>query len=151
MKAEAQAFEIKTEQISLHELGALVPQIAGLLRSWGYDTLSVTFGYGCNAPTEQLWQPQEVETEQVPAFVQHGVRTGILLLGGCDLHIEDRERTLEFRLCHESDAHFECVQQDRVQEVERRWLKQGLVLYISTGPKGSALPKEWKRIDPGAS
>lgn len=151
MKAEPQAVEIRTESLSPNQLASSVPEIAGLLRSWGHDSVTVTYGYGCKAPTEELWQPQEIQTERLPAFVERSVHTGTLLLGRCDLHVEDREKTLEFRLCHESDMHFESVDQSLVDKIEALWLQKGMTLFVSAGPKGSALPKEWKRIDPQAS
>lgn len=148
MKTEAQALEIRTEPLSPNKLVSSIPAMVSLLRSWGRDSLTATFGYGCKAPIEDLWQPKEIQTEQLPAFVQHSVDAGIFLPGRCDLHIEDKKKIFEFRLCHESDMHFESVDESLADVVKTLWLHEGMTLYTSAGPKGSALPKQWKRVLP---
>ena len=148
MKTELQAQEIRTEPLNISQLATSVTDITALLQSRDLDSVEVTYGWACKLPEDQLWRPKEIKTQQLQFFIERSVDTGVYQFGRCDLHIEDKQKTFEFRLCHESDVHFESIDQTLVAKVESLWLQKGLTLYISTGPKGSALPKEWKRIDP---
>jgi hypothetical protein len=60
---------------------------------------------------------------------------GIFRLGQCDLHIEDRQKTLEFLLCHESDIHFASADQRLVEQIISLWHAKGIALYVGPGPK----------------
>ncbi|HTA70439.1 MAG TPA: hypothetical protein VK776_19260 [Bryobacteraceae bacterium] len=148
MGTEVQAQEVRTEPLNETQLALLVTDIAHLLQSWGYTSVTVTLGFGCNLPPEQLWRRREIEAKQIAAFVERSAEDGVFQFGRCDLHIEDKQATLEFRICHESDIHFESIDPSQVTKVLELWLQQGMTLYLSAGPKGNALPKEWKRIDP---
>jgi hypothetical protein len=53
---------------------------------------------------DRRWQPHDLVTVEIEPFVVHSEQKGIFGFGQCDLHIEDRQETLEFRLCHESDV-----------------------------------------------
>ncbi len=56
---------------------------------------------------DELWHPTEINTLELAAFVEQSVRDGIFQFGGSDLHVEDVDGTIKFRLCHERDIHFE--------------------------------------------
>jgi hypothetical protein len=144
------AQEIETRPLTIEELQARIPEIERFLLDWGYDRVNATFGYGSKLPMNKLWIPTEIDTSSIGAFVESAVRKGIFEVGHSDLHIEDRQETLEFRLCHESDIHFESSNQGFVEKVITLWRGRGLGLRVSTAPKGSALPKVWTPIDPGS-
>ena len=148
MNAQTQAEELRTEPIAPERIAALVPEIVQLLRGWGIDNVTVTYGYECKLPEDELWQPKKMRVEEVEAFINKSVAVGIFRFGECDLHIEDLDRTLEFRLCHESDVHFESVNAALVAQVAAHWHREGLTLYTSSGPKASGFPKRWARVDP---
>jgi hypothetical protein len=149
MRATVFAQQVKTRPLTVEELRARIPEIQHLLLGWGHDRVSVTFGYGTKLPMDQLWIPKEIDTSSIGAFVDGAVRKGIFEVGGSDLHIEDRQETLEFRLCHESDIHFESTDQGLVEQVITFWRGRGLGIQVSTGEKGSALPRVWTSADPG--
>ena len=142
------AEEVTTEPLGIEQLQAMVPSIIRFLSAWGRDRVEVKYGYACNLPIDQLWRPIEVETLLLEAFVQRSVRDGVFQFGQCDLHIEDPAHTLEFKLSHESDIYFASTDRSLVDQVTKAWHEQGLVLYLSEGPQGSAAPKHWRRIDP---
>jgi hypothetical protein len=144
----APAWEARTEPLDVARLRARVPEIAQLLNDWRFERVDATYGYGCNLPMNQLWQATEIDAMHLDAFVTDGVRSGIIKIGSCDLHIEDREKTIEFRICHESDVHFESTNKGLVDQVVKLWLGEGFTVYVAEGPKGSALPKNWTRLDP---
>src|SRR6266571_4069447 len=114
MGSTVQAQQVRTGQLTADQLQPLVAEIQRLLRDWGYDRVKVTFGHGCSLPVDQLWQPREINAIELQSFIEASIRNGVFRFGRCDLHIEDREETLEFRLCHESDIHFESTEQERV-------------------------------------
>jgi hypothetical protein len=149
MRSTVLARQVRTKPLAIEALQARIPEIQHLLLNWGYDRINVTFGYGSKLPMNQLWVPTEIDTSSLGAFIGDASRKGIFELGQSDLHIEDRQETLEFRLCHESDIHFESIDQGLVEQVITLWRGRGLGLNVSTGPKGSALAKVWTPIDPG--
>ena len=100
---------------------------------------------------DQLWRPTEIGTLELDVFVRHSEQEGIFKFGRCDLHIEDQHKKLEFRLCHESDIHFESAERPLVDQVIALWQSKGFTLYVSPGPKGSTLRGEWQRIDAHAN
>ncbi len=125
----------------------MVPLICGQLRDWGQECIQVTYGFGCNLSVEDLWRPEEVHLSELDAYIQHSDRVGIFRFGECDLHIEDAAERLEFVLCHESDIHFASVDEIPVRQVIALWRGEGLTIYVSPGPKGSAGPRTWERLE----
>ena len=141
------AQKIVTRPLTVEELLVRIPEIQRLLLDWGYDRVNVTFGWETKLPMNQLWIPTEIDTSSLGAFIDNAVQKGIFEFGRSDLHIEDRQEELEFRLCHESDIHFESIDKGLIERLITRWRGCGLGLSVSTGPKGSGLPTEWTPID----
>ena len=141
--------EVRTESLAGSQLQDGVLEIVGLLRSWALDRVDLSYGWGCNLPMDKLWRPQQIDAAQLGAFVEQSVAEGTFRFGQCDLHIEDLRRTLKFTICHESDIHFESAARELVDEIVSRWLVRFSVLYVRTGPKGSARAAEqWSRRIP---
>ena len=146
MSNDVQHQEVRTQPLTVDQLRERVPEISTLLRSWGYERITVMYGSESNLLMDDLWRPMEIDTLALPAWIERTQREGIFRYGRSDLHIEDLQKTLEFLLCHESDIHFASTDQSRVQEVITLWRAKGFTLYVSPGPKGSASRKDWKRI-----
>jgi hypothetical protein len=140
--------EVRTEPLPVEQLRGNIPDIISFLLSLGYERVTVTYGFGCNLPIDRLWKPVETHTGQLSAYIERSEQEGVFQLGRCDLHIEDAQNTLEFRLCHESDIHFASTDRTLVEQAIALWQKRGLVLYVSPGPKGSAGPMQWRRLEP---
>ncbi len=102
-----------------------VPEIAKLLRSNGIEDAIVYYGWGTRLEINQLWSPIEVKVEDLPAFVRDSVAQGIFSPGNSDLIIEDKARTLNFLLCHESDIHLMTENQKLINETNRHWSEMG--------------------------
>lgn len=141
------AEEVRTEPTDIDHLLRGVVDIENLLLAWRCDHVDVTYGFGCNVPMDKLWQHKEVETSALAKFIVRSAQDGAFRPGHSDIHSEDRQRSFEFRLCHESDMHFESVEPELVAQVITLWRGQGRVVFAATGPKASAFPKEWKRIE----
>ena len=138
--------EVRTEPLAVSQLTRAVPEIIDFLRSWGYDRVQITYGWGCRLPIERLWCPIQFDVSQLGVFVEAALREGMFQFGNSDLHIEDLQKKLEFLICHESDIHFASTDQNLVEEIIAKWLDRGFVVYVSPGPKGSARAKEWTRL-----
>jgi hypothetical protein len=138
--------EVCTEPLSIDQLRESLSEMTEFLLSVGHNHVSVTYGWGCNLPADQLWLPAQIDTAQLESFVQQSVRNGVFVFGCSDLHIEDPQKTLEFRLCHESDIHFGSDDPRLLELVINLFKQKGRTLYSSPGPRGSAARKEWKRI-----
>ena len=138
--------EVRTESLIGSQLQDGVPEIVSALRSWGLDRVDLSYGWGCNLPMEKLWRPQQIDAAQLGAVIEQSVADGTFRFGHGDLHIEDLRRTLKFTICHESYIHFESANRQLVDEIVSRWLVRFSVLYVRTGPKGSARAAEqWRR------
>ena len=146
MKSEVKFQEVRTEPLANDRIPEFVPEITRTLGSWGHTRIKVTHGFGCNLPIDRLWQAIEIATPQLAFFIERSLREGTFRYGRCDLHIEDLQETLEFKLCHESDVHFASTDPNLVEQVITLWRRDGIALFASPGPKGSALRKEWKQI-----
>jgi hypothetical protein len=138
--------EVRTEPLSLDELRGSAPEMTESLRSTGHNSVDVTYGFGCNLPVDELWRPARIDSMQLATFIERSVEEGVFEFGAGDLHIEDPQGTLEFRLCHESDIHFGSDDPKLVELVINLWKQNGRVLYVSPGPRKSAAQKEWERI-----
>jgi hypothetical protein len=142
------AQHVATRPLSVEELKARIPEIQHLLLDWGHDRVRVTFGYGSKLPMDQLWIPTEIDTPSIGEFIDDAARKGIFELGQSDLDIEDRQETFAFKLCHESDIHFESIDRGLVEQVITLWRGRGLGLSESIRPRGSSLETVWTPIDP---
>lgn len=125
---------------------AAVVGISDLIAAWGYRRVDVMYGFDCKLPTDQLWQVQEVETSGLDGHIERSIRDGIFLPGLSDIHIEDLETSFGFKLCHESDLHFESTQPWMVEQVVACWRAQGFALFMNAGPSANPGTKEWKRL-----
>lgn len=144
------AHQVVTRQLTVEQLRERVPEIQDLLLGWGQVRVNVAFGWGSNLPMDQLWVRTEIAASSLESFINDASRKGKFEIGRSDLHIEDAHETFEFRLCHESDIHFEGIDQTLVNQVITLWRGRGLGLQVSTGPKGSGVPTVWTPIDPEA-
>jgi hypothetical protein len=138
--------EVRTEPLSIDQLQQTVPEMTELLRSTGHEHVSVTYGWGCNLSADELWSSVQIDSAQLGAFIQRSVQEGVFAFGHGDLHVEDPEKTLEFRLSHESDVHFGSDDPEPVALVISLWKARGLTLYVSPGPRKSAAREEWEQI-----
>src|SRR5690349_10091678 len=98
--------EVRTEAVDVEQLCERVSDIVNFLHYWGYHRITVICGWGCELPEDELWHPIEIETLELNEYIERSEQKGIFRFGRSDLHIEDPQKTLEFRLCHESDLHF---------------------------------------------
>ena len=102
-----------------------VPEIVKLLASNGIDNLVVEYGRGCKLDPGELWQDIEVRLPDLPAFIQGSIEKGIYSPGQADLVLQDRDRTFECLLCHESDIHLVTDDDGLITEATRRWMDKG--------------------------
>jgi hypothetical protein len=143
--------EMRTEALGADRIRAKVPQIIDLLRSWGRARVGVLYGIMCNLPVDDLWQTVEIDTAELETYIQQSVQDGIFEFGSSDFFIEDLAESLTFRICHESDIHFESSSEELVKQVLTLWHEEGITLYLSSGEKGSARRRDWEHIDPMGS
>jgi hypothetical protein len=101
------------------------PEIAKLLRLSGIDDVVVYYGWGSRLEINQLWTPIHVKVEDLPGFVRDSVEQGIFSPGNSDLIIEDKDGTLTFLFCHESDIHLMTKNQELIDETKRHWREKG--------------------------
>ena len=92
-------------------------------------------------PQDELWQPIQVMSAGLWAFIEQSEEKGIFRLGASDLHIHDVSETFEFKLCHESDIQFRSGDQKLLDQVAQLWLAKGLTAYLAAGDG------EWKRLE----
>jgi hypothetical protein len=141
--------EVRTDPLSVEQMRDSVPEIIAFLLSAGYAEINVMYGWACE--DDKMWQEKSIPTSELSRFIEDAIAENIFKFGWSDLHIEDLQDTLEFKFCHESDIHFSSDHEELVKQVIAQWQRKGLTLYVSPGPRKSALRTEWKRLDPGTT
>lgn len=102
-----------------------VPEIANLFASRGMEILLVEFGLYSTVDSDELWKQFEVPASDLSTFITVRVKKNALSLGSGDLFIGDRERTILFKLCHESDIHLMTENKAFLEQVEHLWTAKG--------------------------
>lgn len=118
--------ELVTEELSREQLLGQVPRIAEVFSSMGVETVVVEPGWGSSVNTGELWNESEISTNDLDKFVQASVKAGVFNPGMSDLFIMNRDRTAQFKLCHESDIHLATEDQELCDRVARLWIENGL-------------------------
>ena len=137
--------EIVTNSLSLEQLQESIPEISRFLASIDRMRISVAFGWGCNLPTDQLWNPMQMEPLQLEEFIEKSRQNGPFRLGSSDLIIRDLAGSMSFTICHESDLHFVASDKRLLEEVATMWSGKGFTLHI--GPHTIGGRREWTRVD----
>ena len=102
-----------------------VSEIVKLLQASGIDHLFVEYGSGCKLESGQLWQDIAIRLPELISFIQTSIEQGIYSPGQADLVVQDRDRTFECLLCHESDIHLASQDGVLIAEATRRWMDKG--------------------------
>lgn len=105
------------------------------------------YGFAVNLPVDDLWKPMLIQTSELLAFLERSTHEGIFRPRESDIHIEDVAKTFDFRLCHESDVHFEADDSHRIPDVLTVWGRLNLGVYGSRDSRGGvAAPKKWVKL-----
>jgi len=80
----------------------------------------VFYGWECN--TEYLYEDIHIRSSEIKSFIAASREKSIYILGKSDLYIGDTNGEFEFRLCHESDVHFESKDAKLLDSVKKRWM-----------------------------
>jgi hypothetical protein len=96
-----------------------------LLQTTGIKNLVVEFGSGCKVEANELWQEIDIGLIDLVAFIQNSIEKGIFSPGQADLVLQDRDRSFECLLCHESDIHLMSDDDTIITEATRRWMDKG--------------------------
>ena len=81
--------EIVTNSLSVEQLQESIPEMARFFAAIDRKRISVEYGWGCKLPTDQLWNPMQMDASQLQEFVENSQRNGALKLGSGDLIIRD--------------------------------------------------------------
>jgi len=119
--------ELVTGSLNNATLLGCVPDIAAWYLLFGMECLVVEYGWGSDQ--QKLWTAIDVNVEGLTQFVARSVDEGGFVPGSSDLLISDRLKTLQFRLCHESDIHVESDNLAAMQLIERQWSIKGIQVY----------------------
>ena len=137
--------EIVTNSLSVEKLQESIPEMARFLELVERKRISVEYGWGCNLPTSQLWNPMPMEPSQLEEFFEESRKNGTFTLGSSDLTIRDVEGSMSFTICHESDLHFVSGDKRLLEQVATMWSGKGFTIYV--GPNNIGVRREWKKVD----
>ena len=136
--------EIVTNPLTLEQLEESIPPITDILMTLG-TPINVEYGWGCNLPTDQLWQTIQMDLSHLREFIEMSRKNRILDLGASDLHVSDLDRRWNFKLCHESDLHFVSSNRQILEDVATMWDRMGFAVKISLYTAVQA-PREWRNF-----
>lgn len=137
--------EIVTNSLSLEQLEKSIPEIVNFLLALGAP-VTVEYGWGCNLPTDQLWQTMQMDLSHLQDFIEKSRKDRIFELGASDLHVSDIEGCWSFKLCHEADLHFVSSDRHLLEHVAMLWNRRGFTVMISPYTIVQA-PREWRKLD----
>jgi hypothetical protein len=120
-----------------------IPFICSLFVAGGNTQVSVMYGVGCKADTDQLWCPFDIATVSLSDWIARMAQDGVYEPGRSDLFIFDDDR-LTARLCHEADIHIETRSLSIIQICAYRWLGKGYRLMRSDAVPTSR--DSWREI-----
>ncbi len=111
-------------------------EIPRLLADAGNSEIEAMFGWGCDAPSEELYHPFTLQPGDISGFLgSEGVRVGFEV-SRSDLFLEVPQERLMVQFCHESDIHIEGRDESLVSMIERRWRSKGF-------PGNARVGNEW--------
>ncbi len=117
---------IRTESLAVERLAGLLPGVYRLCQAFSPTGLDVCYGWACNAEPVALWVDHRITSNALPEFVQRSMVSGIVELGGSDLHISGVDAEFRLTICHESDLHFESSDPELVARIAEAWAAEGV-------------------------
>jgi len=137
--------EIVTNPLSLDQLEKNIPEITNLKVALG-TPVNVEYGWGCNLPTDQLWQTTLIDFSDLQNFIESARKSGIFKLGASDPHVSDLDGRWSFTLCHESDLHFVSSDRQLIEQIAAMWNSSGFNVQVS--PYATVQGhRKWRKID----
>jgi hypothetical protein len=118
--------EIVTQQLDNATLEAQLRLVAELCPAFDPSGVNVSYGWACELDIDELYRDHLVESHRLLEFVDESIRRGVFTLGQSDLHIHGAGIDFSFRLCHESDVHFDSPDSALVSRVVSAWKTAGL-------------------------
>jgi hypothetical protein len=82
-----------------------VERLVGFLAAEGVAAVEVCYGFGCDCPDGELYQPVVMPPAALLDFIARGVAADYYRVGRDNLHVADTAGRLALLLCHESDIH----------------------------------------------
>ncbi|HVO96470.1 MAG TPA: hypothetical protein VMT15_00295 [Bryobacteraceae bacterium] len=132
--------EVRTQpQLTAEEIRAELGQVMAWLTDWGFASVEVVYGFGCEESDCQ-WKAVSVATGDLATYLDRAERTGFFKYGNADVWIG--AGAARFRLCHEADIHFASPHHESVETFKSQWLANGWTVYQGTGEPGC----EWTKF-----
>jgi hypothetical protein len=128
--------QIVTQQLDDATLEAQLRLVSELCAAFDPSGLDVSYGWACELDIDELYRDHRIDSHRLLDFVDESTRRGVFTLGQSDLHIQGADIGFSFRLCHESDVHFESADLALVTRVVSAWKAAGVSVreLESTGP-----------------
>jgi hypothetical protein len=118
--------EIVTQQLDKAPLEAQLHLVAELCAAFDPSGVNVSYGWACELNIDELYTDHLIESHRLLDFIDESIRQRVFTLGQSDLHVHGARIDFSFRLCHESDVHFESSDMALVNRVLSAWKTAGL-------------------------
>ena len=137
-----------TGRLTVEDLRVGLAGFVEVLASLGYRDLKVRFGWGCfNLSVDELWNPLPMKVDDLEEFVKQAEHAGTFEWGEGDLIVETSDDTVRMTICHESDLHCGTADRTVFDKMLAFWRAQGLTVWVSSAPKDSVGPIDWKPFE----
>ena len=117
--------ELASGMLSRHEYLSAIAAIVEFLRTAGVREVLVSYGFGCDCPHEQLYEPIAMPIDHLPHFVAESEAADFYRVGKDNLHVSAPGGGPEFLFCHESDIHFISEDAELVGRLKEEWSTLG--------------------------
>ena len=97
-----------------------------LLGELGVSHLVITFGFGCNLPIDDLYQPTPLATKELIRFLKWSSEKGQVNLGVDNFYFRDVEGAIAFRLDHEQAIAYRGSNDVVTNRIREHWRSRGI-------------------------
>ena len=106
-----------------------ISNIVGFLQARGIHDLNVSYGWGCDLDSDDLYQEKPLPLPDLLDFILQSIQSGVFAFGEGNLYISSRDEEAEFVLCHELDVHITFGDEKLALEVASGWAERGYTYY----------------------
>lgn len=117
--------ELTSGMLSRDDYLTAIAAIVEFLRAAGVRDVLVSYGFGCDCPDEQLYQPIAMPIDHLPRFVAESEAADFYRVGKDNLYVKASGGGPEILFCHEADIHFISEEVELVARLREEWSMLG--------------------------
>ena len=119
--------ELTTEILSGDNYKIGIARVIEFLRTVGTSKVIVSYGFDCDCPENELYQPLTIPLDTLQLFIIESEAKGYYRPRQNDLWVDEPNGIAKFLFCHESDIHLTSDSVELICQMQELWQDSGLV------------------------